>query len=466
MTAALLGCLTVLGQSFAFGGSVHIGSERILDSQEYLRADLISNMTFDTFIKIHGRTCKKGSKEYLMREDLYKVQAEEVRKHNANPLRNWEAGITHLADRTKEELAKLRGYRRGADAPRESDAEVGAPEASFLSKETRVLDVSKAPRDWSWVGRLKAMSNVRDQGECGSCWAFATATMLRAHSELYLQHDRSFSVQQLLACTPNLNHCGGDGGCHGATAELAIQYASKMTMLKDEDLDYTAKANNCPSASEMKKPSFLQTLREKMHLGGGAGIQPSEQTSFGMTSWRKLPENKYSPLLLAVYDEGPVSVSLSAGEMWNKYKSGVMDACEAGAVVNHAAVLVGYGEEKIRKVKYWQIQNSWGPNWGERGHIRLFRHEGEQEDQYCGWDQKPGDGTGCKGGPPKVWVCGSCGILYDSVVPTYASNPLALAAKQSMQQSDEGDGDEGFMDRADSMLQISSEEVPHARKRR
>ncbi|CAK0834220.1 unnamed protein product [Prorocentrum cordatum] len=466
MPAALLGSLAVLiGRARAFGGSAFLGADRTLESQERLRAILTSNMTFDAFVKAYGRTYKKGSEEYAMREDLYRVQAEEVRRHNSNPHRNWEAAITHLADRTKEELAKLRGYRRGAGAAVEGDA----GEASFLSTDRRVVDVSKAPKAWSWVGRLKAMSNVRDQGECGSCWAFATATMLRAHSELYLQQDRSFSVQQLLSCTPNPNHCGGEGGCHGATAELAISYASRMAIMKEEAMDYQAKMVDCPSGSQLKKPGFLQSLRERMHLGGGGGgsVQPAETTGFGMTSWRKLPENMYAPLLMAVFQEGPVSVSLSAGDQWNKYQSGVMDACEKGAVVNHAAVLVGYGEEKIRNVKYWQIQNSWGPNWGERGHIRLFRHEGEQEDQYCGWDHQPEEGTGCKGGPPKVWVCGSCGILYDSVVPTFAASPLALAAKQSMQQSDEGEADEdSFMDRADSMLQISAESTAHARNRR
>jgi cathepsin L len=429
--------------------------------------NLTSNMTFDSFIDLHGREYDKGSQEYIMRSDLYKAHADAVRKQNSDPNRLWQAKITHLADRTKEELARLRGYRRGAGAAGGGGGARGAGgyQSSFLETDRHVLDVSKAPSDWSWVGRLKAMSHVRDQGECGSCWAFAVSTVLRAFSELY-QQDRTFSVQQLLSCTPNPNHCGGDGGCHGATAELAIQYASRMTMLKDESMDYHAKVTDCPSGSRLKKPSFLQTLRDKMHLGGGGNVQPSETTSFGMTSWRKLPENKYSPLLMAVFEEGPVSVSLSAGDAWNKYQSGVMDACETGAVVNHAAVLVGYGEDKMRRVKYWQIQNSWGPNWGERGHIRLFRHEGEQEDQYCGWDHQPEAGTGCKGGPPKVWVCGSCGILYDSVVPTFAASPLALAAKQSMQQSDEEEAEDGFMERSDSMLQISASSTPHARNRR
>lgn len=300
------------------------------------------------------------------------------------------------------------------------------------------------------------MSNIRDQGECGSCWAFATATVLRAHSELY-QQDRSFSVQQIVSCTPNPDKCGGEGGCQGATAELAMDYVSKASMMTEEAMEYAGKDLKCPRSSQLPKPSFVSVLRGSLHLGGNSGV--SHATSFGMTSWRKLPENKHMALLMAIFEDGPVTVSLSAGAAWNHYDMGVMDSCEKEAVVNHAVVLVGYGEVQDRigpNVHYWQIQNSWGPSWGERGHIRLKRHKGEEEDKYCGWDERPEQGTGCKGGPSKVWVCGSCGILYDSVVPQFVRTPEGLAAKQNMQLGDDEPADDQMMERADSMLQLSS----------
>ena len=66
---------------------------------------------------------------------------------------------------------------------------------------------------------------------------------------------------------------------------------------------------------------------------------------------------------------------------------------------------------------YWIVRNSWTPDWGEKGFMRLARHDPEKVDTPCGYDTAPLDGNGCKGGPDKVEVCGTSGILYDGVYP-------------------------------------------------
>merc|ERR1711972_1213379 len=106
----------------------------------------------------------------------------------------------------------------------------------------------------------------------------------------------------------------------------------------------------------------------------------------------------------AVALEGPVVVSVDASE-WFPYHSGVFDSCSRDAVVNHAVVLVGYGRSDAEG-QWWSIRNSWGKEWGEKGHIRVLRHEEDQA--YCGIDRKPQDGFGCKGGAAEVPVCGMC----------------------------------------------------------
>jgi len=138
---------------------------------------------------------------------------------------------------------------------------------------------------------------------------------------------------------------------------------------------------------------------------------------YGMKAWERLPENAYEPLLQALFERGPVAVSVGAGP-WNSYVSGIFDNCSKDAVVDHAVTLIGYGEDAALGHKFWLVQNSWGSDWGEGGRIRLLRRDDEQE--QCGTDRQPEMGTGCAGGPTDVKVCGMCGILYDSVVPHFA----------------------------------------------
>jgi len=135
--------------------------------------------------------------------------------------------------------------------------------------------------------------------------------------------------------------------------------------------------------------------------------------AFGMTGWETLPKNEYEPLARALTERGPVAVSVAA-DSWFAYESGVFNGCPKDAIIDHAVTAVGFGTDNT--VKYWEIQNSWGADWGEAGHIRIQRHE---EDTYCGTNNKPEVGVACKGDSAPVPVCGMCGILFDSVVPHF-----------------------------------------------
>jgi len=365
--------------------------------------------TFHKYIREYARTYQPGSEEFQRRWGIFQLRLFQIEAHNKNSKRKWNATINKLSDRTPEELAKLRGYKKHA----RPDASASPHQtAGFLSKTARAVDLSLLPEEWTWNSVLQSMNEIRDQGACGSCWAFAASTVLRAHAELY-QRDRTFSVKQIVSCTPNLRKCGGSGGCDGATAELAMDYVWKMGLTTDDELPYDARDGDCPAQMQMPKPTLRSLLRERTSLFQ----QDQKSMSFGMLGWKKLPENKIEPLLLAIYEQGPAVVSVMATEHWNQYGGGILDTCEIGAVINHAVVLVGYGG--AGDAKYWQIQNSWGPTWGESGFIRLLRHDVENENAYCGWDRQPELGTGCTGGPSQVYVCGSCGILYDSVVPQF-----------------------------------------------
>jgi len=269
------------------------------------------------------------------------------------------------------------------------------------------------PHSFNWT-HLIAVNNILDQGQCGSCWAVATANVLRAHSEIY-GDSKLFSPQQIVSCTPNPHKCGGAGGCEGATAELAMDYVLENGLVEDEDFPYTElgmvpSTPECPSKMKPSKSSHIGLKDGKTSAYHGGN-------NIGMLGWERLPENKLEPLMRALVEKGPIAVSIAASDMWSFYEEGIMDSCEKDAVVNHAVTLIGYGVDSSTEKKFWLIQNSWGSGWGEKGHMRVLRHDSEEE--FCGWDHQPEVGNACEGGPSKIRVCGTCGMLLDSVVPHF-----------------------------------------------
>jgi len=230
--------------------------------------------------------------------------------------------------------------------------------------------------------------------------------VLEAHYEIHSGKPRSFSAQQIVACTPNPKQCGGDGGCKGATAELAMEWVLKNGCAEESEVPYEGHDSQCTETAPALMMSQMMTSDDAAPGLTGAA-------AFGMTGWETLPKNEYEPLARALTERGPVAVSVAA-DSWFAYESGVFNGCPKDAIIDHAVTAVGFGTDNT--VKYWEIQNSWGADWGEAGHIRIQRHE---EDTYCGTNNKPEVGVACKGDSAPVPVCGMCGILFDSVVPHF-----------------------------------------------
>lgn len=371
-----------------------------VEGSRFFQDETQSIPTFASFVEMYKRAYKAGSAEYLQREALYEGRVAVSRQHNEQASRLWSAGVNKLWDWTSEEISQLNGRHGHSGMQRGGGGKLAIVHASkflarnhSMSDNTTAMTAKTAPASKDWK-HLECQKIIPDQGMCGSCWAVAASTVLQAHAEIYTSKTRSFSVQEMVDCIPNPQECGGQGGCKGATLELAMDYVLKNGCAQTHETPYSGKDLKC-----------TKTIL--------AGRAKADGSAFGMVGWEKLKENAYEPLLLALQD-GPVGVSVAASD-WYLYSTGIFNSCGKDAIINHAVTMVGYGEEN--GTKYWTIQNSWGELWGEQGFMRLLRHEDEKA--WCGIDNKPQDGTGCKGGPPEVTVCGMCGILYDSVVPHF-----------------------------------------------
>jgi len=272
---------------------------------------------------------------------------------------------------------------------------------------------------------------VKNQRMCGSCWAFAAAEVLETHIALNTDVLFSISPQQFVDCAPNPDNCGGTGGCDGSTSELAFDFASKHGIVDEWTYGYTSsrgKDGKCGLHTINRyNPSELLTSAgtNTTDLNDESGYL--EKAVASIAGFSALPTNSYDSLMWTVATMGSVVISVAANT-WYTYSSGVFDdsTLTDHFDLNHAVVLEGYGTDEETGEDYWLVRNSWGPQWGENGYIRLKRVDPATVDNptesMCKSDITPLHGIACAGPdldltPPEELPCGTSGILYDTSVP-------------------------------------------------
>eukprot|EP00929_Paragymnodinium_shiwhaense_P107421 TRINITY_DN7351_c0_g1_i1.p1 TRINITY_DN7351_c0_g1~~TRINITY_DN7351_c0_g1_i1.p1 ORF type:complete len:250 (-),score=51.10 TRINITY_DN7351_c0_g1_i1:164-913(-) len=237
------------------------------------------------------------------------------------------------------------------------------------------------------------MTAPKNQGGCGSCWAFSLVETLESHLAIATGEPAPvLSEQQVVACAPNPDKCGGTGGCQGSTQPVGFNYTMSAGITLESDYPYT---------------------------GGGSCQQDKIKPVARNSGWLKLKVNDYNTLVTTLATKGPVAISLAAGSLgWQTYGGGVYQGKGlfggCGYVQDHGVQLVGYGVDNSKM--YWLVRNSWGAGWGEKGYIRILRHGDGKEP--CGTDKQPGQGEACAGDTKPREYCGVCGIMGSSSIPT------------------------------------------------
>lgn len=396
---------------FALGAHLAAGASSSSFLQIRMHTD--QQPDFSTFLQKHGREYDQA--QYAERLALYEKSARFVREHNSQTERRWTAVINKFSDWSSHELTTTLGERGVARAHRHEGTLV--QEDVTPASATLMTTASALPESMDW-SHLSAMKDVMDQGSCGSCWAVGSATLLRAHAEIAKGVDPGrYAVQQLVSCVPNEHQCGGSGGCHGGTTELALKYVMSRGIMLETEFPYHASDNTaCPDGSALTQVELDAVGSSLIQSGGHSG-----GLAMGLLGYDLKEENKMSSLMEAL-QTGPAKVSIGIPDDFHSYSSGVMDGCSPNAVLTHAALVIGYGNSSGEG--YWLMQNSWGPDWGDSGHFKFLRRSNSyEESDGCGTDDAPLKGNGCKMGPNKspdsIRVCGMCGLLSAVVVPVF-----------------------------------------------
>jgi len=195
--------------------------------------------------------------------------------------------------------------------------------------------------DWTTQG---AVTPVKNQGQCGSCWSFSTTGALEGAWKIAGNQLTSISEQQFVDCDKV------DSGCSGGLMDNAFKYAEQNALCTEGSYAYTGRGGSCKASSCT------------------VGIPKGDVTGF-----KDVAKDDAQALMEAVMKQ-PVSIAIEADKSaFQSYRSGILSST-CGTNLDHGVLLVGYGTEG--GTDYWKVKNSWGTTFGENGYIRLARGKG------------------------------------------------------------------------------------------
>merc|ERR1712216_771863 len=309
---------------------------------------------WQNFVSEHSKTYSPH--EVMGRYAIFKDNMDFIVDHNKNHADKlgYTVGVNEFADMTNAEFKRK---MTGLNAP-----------ITKRNLNIEVHDEAAAPASVDWVAK-KAVTPVKNQGQCGSCWAFSTTGSVEGINAITTGKLQSFSEQELVSCAGSY----GNQGCNGGLMDNGFKYIMSKGDVLESNYPYTGKTGTCQSS---------KTSPFAVKVTGYKDVQASNEAQ-----------------LQAAVAQQPVSVAIEADQSgFQFYKSGVFSGT-CGTKLDHGVLVVGYGSDGGKG--YWKVKNSWGATWGKEGYILMAR----------------GSGSGA----------GQCGIAMQPSYPTMSGSPTPPA---------------------------------------
>ncbi|KAL0366212.1 UNVERIFIED_CONTAM: Cysteine proteinase RD21A [Sesamum radiatum] len=334
---------------------------------------------YESWLVKHGKSYNAlGEKE--RRFEIFKDNLRYIDEQNALADRTYKLGLNRFADLTNDEYRKtfLGARRDGKRRLTSTKSDRYAP---------KVGESLPDSVDWRAKG---AVAPVKDQGSCGSCWAFSTIAAVEGINQIVTGNLTSLSEQELVDCDTSYNQ-----GCNGGLMDYAFEFIIKNGGIdSEEDYPYKGRDGRC---DQFRKNAKVVSI----------------------DGYEDVPENNEKALQKAVVNQ-PVSVAIEAGGRdFQLYESGIFTG-KCGTSLDHGVVAVGYGSENGKD--YWIVRNSWGASWGEKGYIRMQRNV-EARSGLCGIAIEPSYPTKTGANPPNPGPSPPSPVTPPSVCDDYYECP-------------------------------------------
>jgi len=232
---------------------------------------------------------------------------------------------------------------------------------SFSSSASSSLPLSV---DWREKG---AVTSVKDQGQCGSCWAFSSTGAVEGAWAISTGQLTDLSEQELVDCASGISY--GSNGCNGGQMDGGFKYVIQNGQCLLSDYPYTSGVSSISISYE--KEGVCQKCSSVVSMSSCSDVKSNDQIS----------------LKVAVAQQ-PVAIAIEADTRYfQSYSSGVLDAATCGTNLDHGVLIVGYGTENGED--YWLVKNSWSTTWGEQGYVKILRSDSTNDPGICGIAMEP-----------------------------------------------------------------------------